>query len=775
MKNRPVRIIQILALAALGLAAFWPGCRLSAPDTGSQGGGVFEYGSYKDIPGVTEDEIRALEELLARRVSFVYGTPLSAEAFLDEHGEIKGFTARVCEWLTSLFGVPFVPRLYTWEEVLAGLETGEIDFTGDLTATDERRKIYRMTGAIAERLVKSMRIRGSEPLEQIAAERPPRYAFLADTTTIDDVSAQLSEDFEIFLVNSHEEAYELLKSGRVDAFFDEGPGEAAFDAYGDVEAKDFFPMIYGPVSLSTRNRLNAPVIDIVQKALEKGALGRLTELYNQGQGDYQKHKLFLRLSPEEKAYIGKNRVVKYASENENYPVSFYNTHAGQWEGVACDVLGEVEALTGLVFKRVNDERADWPALLKMLEDGAVSAISELIRTPAREGGFLWPETPFLTDRYALLSKSDLRNLKVNEVLCMKVGLARGYAQTELFHKWFPNHMNTVTYETYDLAYEALIRGEVDLVMASLAQLLVLTNFRELPGYKANIVFGVPYVSTFGFNRDELLLCSIVDKALGLIDTGEIAGRWMRRTYDYRDKMARAQRPWLIGAIAMLLSIITLLFVLIRRNRREGRRLTAHQNAVMEAIAELVEFRDDATGGHIGRTSEFLRALLAEMTARGLFKDQTASWNIEQMVLSSQLHDVGKIAIADGILRKQGELTRDEFKEMERHTLIGGEIIERIQKKTSESEFLDYARVFALYHHERWDGLGYPQGLKGGEIPLPARLMALIDVYDALISKRPYKEPMTHEEALKIIAEGRGTQFDPVLTDLFLTVASRRAA
>ena len=775
MKKRPARLIQILALAALGLAAFWPGCRLSAPETGSQGGEAFEYGSYKDIPGVTEDEISALEALLERRVSFIYGALPGTEAFLDENGEIKGFTARFCAWLTGLFGVPFKPRLYPWGEILAGLETGEIDFTGELTATPERRKVYRMTEAIAERSVKSMRIAGSESLEMIAAARPPRYAFLADTTTVAEVSAQIGEAFETLLVDSYEDAYDLLKSGRADAFFDEGTAEAAFDVYGDVEAEDFLPLIYGPVSLSTQKQMNAPVIDIVQKALRNGGLRRLTEFYNEGLRDYKKHKLFLRLSPEEKAYLAGNPVVKYAAENEDYPVSFYNAHTGGWEGIATDVLGEVEALTGLVFKRVNDEHTPWPTLLEMLEDGKAAVISELVRTPGREGHFLWPAAPVMTDHYALLSKSDFRHISVNEILYAKVGLAKGYAQTELFNKWFPNHLNTIIYESFDLAFEALIRGEIDLVMASLSQLLGLTNFRELPGYKANMVFGVPFESTFGFNKDEKLLCSIVGQALGLIDTGEIAGRWMRRTYDYREKLARAQRPWLLGALAMLLFAIVLLFVLFQRNRREGRRLVAHQNAVMEAIAELVEFRDDATGGHIGRTSEFLRALLAEMTARGLFKDQTASWNIEQMVLSAQLHDVGKIAIADSILRKPGKLTREEFREMEKHTLIGGEIIERIQRKTNERGFLDSARVFALYHHERWDGTGYPQGLKGGEIPLPARLMALIDVYDALISKRPYKEPMTHEEALKIIAEGRGTQFDPVLTDLFLKVASRRAA
>ena len=118
-------------------------------------------------------------------------------------------------------------------------------------------------------------------------------------------------------------------------------------------------------------------------------------------------------------------------------------------------------------------------------------------------------------------------------------------------------------------------------------------------------------------------------------------------------------------------------------------------------------------------------------------------------------------------RKPGALSVDEFERMKLHTLIGDEIIAKIQAKTSEKDFFQHARMFALYHHEKWDGTGYPMGLRGEAIPLAARLMAIIDVYDALISERPYKKAFTHEEALRIIAEGKGTHFDPVLTELFL--------
>ena len=205
-------------------------------------------------------------------------------------------------------------------------------------------------------------------------------------------------------------------------------------------------------------------------------------------------------------------------------------------------------------------------------------------------------------------------------------------------------------------------------------------------------------------------------------------------------------------------------------QEKTQRIVELKNAVMETIAELVEKRDDATGGHITRTSRFLKIFIDAVITSGLYKYQTSSWKIDQMILSAQLHDVGKIAIDDAILRKPGKLTDDEFDTMKKHTVLGGEIIKEIQKKAGEQEFLDYAFIFAVYHHEKWNGSGYPYGKAGEDIPLPARLMAIIDVYDALISERPYKKPFTHEEAVKIVKDGRGSHFDPALTDLFLSIS-----
>jgi putative two-component system response regulator len=195
-----------------------------------------------------------------------------------------------------------------------------------------------------------------------------------------------------------------------------------------------------------------------------------------------------------------------------------------------------------------------------------------------------------------------------------------------------------------------------------------------------------------------------------------------------------------------------------------------QNALLKTMAELIEYRDDITGKHIERTQNGLRILLEEIKSNNIYPDETKDWDIDLLIQSCQLHDVGKISISDRILKKPGKLSNEEFEDMKIHTQIGKQIVEKIEAMTEKSEFLKFAKIFAASHHENWDGTGYPHGLKGREIPLLGRIMAIADVYDALISLRPYKQAYTHEEAVKIISEGSGTQFDPVLVDLFLKTA-----
>ena len=190
-----------------------------------------------------------------------------------------------------------------------------------------------------------------------------------------------------------------------------------------------------------------------------------------------------------------------------------------------------------------------------------------------------------------------------------------------------------------------------------------------------------------------------------------------------------------------------------------------KDVIIEAMGEMAEYRDRETGGHIRRTMEYVRLLAEAAAAGGHYGGELTRDYITALHKSAPLHDIGKVAIPDRILLKPGRLTPEEFEVMKMHTTYGEEIINNLEHMAGQNTaFLRCAREISGAHHERWDGTGYPRGLKGEEIPLAGRLMTLADIYDALVCKRVYKPPMPHEEAIRIITEDNAGAFDPILLD-----------
>jgi len=226
-----------------------------------------------------------------------------------------------------------------------------------------------------------------------------------------------------------------------------------------------------------------------------------------------------------------------------------------------------------------------------------------------------------------------------------------------------------------------------------------------------------------------------------------------------------------STLVLLNRIKTHLYIdeLIRERTARIKRL---QNGIITVLADVIEERDKDTGGHNDRTSAYVKLLVKAMEERDVYADEISGWNQETAASSARLHDTGKIHILDAILNKPGKLDHDEFEQMKSHTTAGARIISRMINQTGEEEFLRYAKLFAEYHHERWDGAGYPHGLKETDIPLQGRIMAIVDVYDALLSRRPYKEPLTEEEAVDIIATNAGKQFDPEIVNVFLEIKDK---
>jgi putative two-component system response regulator len=204
---------------------------------------------------------------------------------------------------------------------------------------------------------------------------------------------------------------------------------------------------------------------------------------------------------------------------------------------------------------------------------------------------------------------------------------------------------------------------------------------------------------------------------------------------------------------------------VLRRMRENQLI---QDVSIHALARLAETRDPETGNHIRRTQEYVRALAKRLQSHPRFAQFLTDKNIDLLTKSAPLHDIGKVGIPDYILLKPDRLTAEEWKIMRTHAQLGAEAIEQAERDAERPvEFLSLAKEIARWHHERWDGSGYPDGLKGDGIPISARLMTLADVFDALINRRVYKEPIPFEESKAIILNGRGKQFDPDVVDAFV--------
>ena len=524
--------------------------------------------SYLDIPGVTENETIAIESLKRERVSLVFGTTPSTEAFLNENSEAGGYAVLFCEWLAGLFDIQFNLEILEWVELTEKLNDGEIDFSTHLMPNEENLENYYMTDSIVEWQFIVIRLAGNRALRQILLERPPKYAFIADSPTESIISAaEKSYTYEPIWVNDYAEAYRALESGEADAFIASSVAEANFAAYDNVVSEDFYPLIFNSVSMATVNPDLEPFISVLNKALRSGAMPYLKKLYNKGNDEYLRHKFMMSLSEEERAYLQNTASVPLAVQYYNYPIVFYNAHDKKWDGIAFDLLHEAERLTGLVFEVVNDKYTGTDDLMQMLYDGRAHMYSDLVCSTKQEPRFIWGDYKLMADQYALLSKTETPNIKLNEVPYARIALIKNTAYAEMFRTWFPNAVNTTEYKDAGDAFMALEQDEVDMVMAAKSNLLYFLNYYEFSGYKANYLFNYFYESAFAFNREQTVLRSIMDKALSVIDTDVVVGQWLTKTYDYKSRIMAARLPWLIGAIFLALVVVfLLLFLFYKKNK-----------------------------------------------------------------------------------------------------------------------------------------------------------------------------------------------------------------
>ena len=538
--------------------------------------------------------------------------PRGIELFTDENGRAHGYTVLLCDWLTALFGIPFEAEIEELGAIVHKLNAGEYGFAS-LVITEDRQQSYFMTDSMVQRSAKIMRLEDSRPFGVIAQERAPRYVFLEGTMMLELFADTLEPGSYVELVaENYEDVYKMLQSGQADAFIGNNTMEIAFDAYGGVIAEDYLPLTFIPVGLAAGNRALEPIISVITKALRSGGYSHLTELYSQGYQDYRKHRFLTRLTEDEKSYLRDFPEIPFATQYMAYPISFYNRNEGEWEGVVFDVLNEMGQLTGLTFKLVNDTSTELLELMTLLENETAYFMPNLIQSDERRDRFIWSDIMYLTDRYALLSKQSHPNIELNDIPFERVGFARGSAFADVFRSWFPNAVFAEEYPNTDEAFAALDRGEINLVMSSQSRLSALTNYYEFSDYKANYLFDAPFEASFGVNKNQTALLSIIDKALPLIDTDRILEQWQSKTYDYQARLMREQRPWLIGTSILAICVLALVSVLFVRSRSIGRRLEVlvrqRTDELELEVTQRVAAEEDAR-----RSSEAKSRFLANMS------------------------------------------------------------------------------------------------------------------------------------------------------------------
>jgi len=423
--------------------------------------------SIYGIPGITDAEIRAIQELREQHDYFVVGMLESTDAFVNEDGEVRGFSYLLSSWLTGLFEIPFIPQIFLWQEILDGLETGEIHFAGDLTPSEARRQVYYMTDPIAYRILRYFRLQDSLLPSEIKGQknRLPRYALQDGTTVAREVMYYRYGEIEVVPFCEYDDAYELLRRGRADVIVTENVSGGYFDRYADIVSSDFFPLVFSPASFTTQTTKLYPIISALQKVIIHHS-DFINNLYNEGFAEYRKHKFFMNLTEAEIEFIKNNPTIPFGAEFDNYPVSFYNVRNDAWEGICFDVIKEIEQLTGLNFFVVNDQTTEFHELLYMLEYGEIYILSELIPTPERQGRFVWPYNNFHVDQSIFISHVDHPIIDLNQIHTQVIGVQRGTAHEEFFMRWFPNHPNIVVYENQDVAFLALGNKGIDLVMSN---------------------------------------------------------------------------------------------------------------------------------------------------------------------------------------------------------------------------------------------------------------------------------------------------------------------
>lgn len=570
--------------------------------------------SYRDIPGVTQEEIDAVEALKTKYDSFSYASLVTTEFFKQTDGSYAGFTVKICDLLSELFQTRFLPKPYTeWTNLKNDIDSLTANFSGDFTPSPERMRIYEMTKPIAGRGANVYTLKSSPKITGEADLNGSKVGFLENAVTAQIIMERYPESsFEIVKARNNYHGVEMLRDGEIDALVIPN-ADTTLEAYDDIRGQPIFQFAYATVVITTRDPELQPFISVINKYLDNGGINEMFRLNQEGSKEYKSHRLNLSFTDEERAYLAdlkqRNAEVNVALQHDAYPASFYNTVEKRYDGAAYDILTEVSELTGIVFNSdcmpIEKPLSD---ILAKLKTDEVSMMPQLLYSESRKNDYIWSEISYITTNFALLSKSDYPNIEPFQVYYATVGTVNRSVHEEVFRELFPDHEKTKVYRTGDEGFDALEKGEIDLLMLSETMLLVQTNYREKLGYKVNLTFNKTLDTLFGYNKDEVLLRNIIDKTMSQIDIAGIEESWVTRVFDYQTKMIRDMTPFIILFVVLLLAAFIVVFIFYLNNRQLNKDL---EGIVSERTSELLEAKELAEENSKAK-SDFLSRMSHEM-------------------------------------------------------------------------------------------------------------------------------------------------------------------
>ena len=552
--------------------------------------------TYRDIADA--DEIRDIEKLKESRDSLIYGALHSTEAFENADGEKAGFTASLCGLLSDLFGIKFVLKLYEDKnELSSDFESGAIDFTGEWTSERARAGGYINSLSIAERMLRIYTFKGpASPKVRTETDIIGlNIGFLKGATAAEAIKNIYPVVFNAVPVEDYAEAKAMLIGGDIDAFLDEAVADPLFESPDFASSPIFFPLVYSPVTMAAKKPALKPFLTAVDKYLAKGGVDKMYQFYKDGDLEYAKQKLYNSFSPQEKAYVdglkARKEAVAVAYEHDNYPVNFYNEKDRKFQGMAVDVLAEISTLTGVSFRPAVSKNTTFKEIYDKVKAGDIPMAGQILEDEEREKYFIWADSPYGKSNYAFISKDSYPLLASYQIVHARVGVMTQSQKITVYKKFFPaaaadpdeeaydlkSYTNVTEYPTQNDCLNALEKGEIDLYFASEYTLLIQTHYREKSGFKLNLRLNAPMYSNFGFNKEQTVLRSVVERAQEFVDVAAIETNWTTRTFDYSRKLSHQRNIFMLILSIMLLAILAGMSTLLVKNLKLSKRLKVMAN------------------------------------------------------------------------------------------------------------------------------------------------------------------------------------------------------